>query len=954
MAVLKDLIVHGPSRFINTANFNSIKANTIGADNGVFNKLIATSADIGSLDVDDLTAQNATVVGLLDVKGQLHTNSWTNANIANIGGSFYISPTVSTEIAANGTPMSVTISEGSGNRTIAVSGGAFVTDSVKIYQNKTTSTASWAIGSRVMITGNVRLGTTGTDYPLGTCIGYLNAPLTTSGFTIAEVNSPALESIISTIGTSLKSYNIKISMYEIGPKTSEKPVGILLTSYGVDRSTYIDIYGGVNTKNSSGYTEPNVRIGYLGGIPSYTDSAGKPHKPTGWGLFTDNGYFKGVIVADSGSIGGTTINATSFYSLVDGTGYSFSNGGEFSITGTDDSYIKMEQTDNDGEIENTLSVQLSKLYMTLGEIYGQDETINVIEVINDQITFSQLWEGSSVWLYKKDGNTFDVYEYINTNGELEYYYDNNQFNPGYYELTDDSEISSSKDYYKPSLLSNNPNNIISLYNYENLNIKSLVVDIDPVQSGSGDPSPTNVRPISGWDGVNVWNTGKNFVLFPYESASGTYGGIQVTMQDDGGIKLNGTCTSSSWIRLATLKLKAGTYTLSPSRLADCNLITQKNGAYWFGGGVNGGITKTLDETATIIVSLAITSGKTYNGTIYPQFELGSSVTSFEIGHGQSYSIPFKDSEDNPITVYGGNMNITAGEGERTMAMVDLGDLTWSAGSDSRHTVFFARFDGLKYVTDNVVVNAISSQYKAITKVAWSGVDFDTDNVFRSDNSAEILYFRNLAYTDATAFKQAMQGVQLCYELATPTPIYCEPTEIKTLKGNNNVWADSGKVEVELNMLYQEVEPISNPAAENFYEFVTNPEDWQKYTGDISNLTEKLKDGLQSALSFTTDSLQNEQKLLISSGHEKDESETVSIEVDPSFISLIANSEDLTMQFRMNHDTLTNTANIQIIDKEEEIFSIEDKNGYALSTTTGFKAGPLGMFHYKKGLAIGMI
>ena len=35
-------------------------------------------------------------------------------------------------------------------------------------------------------------------------------------------------------------------------------------------------------------------------------------------------------------------------------------------------------------------------------------------------------------------------------------------------------------------------------------LRSLLVNIDPVQAGSGDPSPDNVRPISGWSAVNVW------------------------------------------------------------------------------------------------------------------------------------------------------------------------------------------------------------------------------------------------------------------------------------------------------------------------------------------------------------------------------------------------------------------------------------------------------------------
>ena len=34
-------------------------------------------------------------------------------------------------------------------------------------------------------------------------------------------------------------------------------------------------------------------------------------------------------------------------------------------------------------------------------------------------------------------------------------------------------------------------------------MKSLKVAIEPQQEGSGDPSPTNVRPISGWDEANV-------------------------------------------------------------------------------------------------------------------------------------------------------------------------------------------------------------------------------------------------------------------------------------------------------------------------------------------------------------------------------------------------------------------------------------------------------------------
>ena len=40
-------------------------------------------------------------------------------------------------------------------------------------------------------------------------------------------------------------------------------------------------------------------------------------------------------------------------------------------------------------------------------------------------------------------------------------------------------------------------------------IRSLTVYFSPKQSGSGTPSPENVRPISGWTGIDVTHCGKN-------------------------------------------------------------------------------------------------------------------------------------------------------------------------------------------------------------------------------------------------------------------------------------------------------------------------------------------------------------------------------------------------------------------------------------------------------------
>lgn len=61
-------------------------------------------------------------------------------------------------------------------------------------------------------------------------------------------------------------------------------------------------------------------------------------------------------------------------------------------------------------------------------------------------------------------------------------------------------------------------------------IKSLVVSIQPVQSGSGDPSPSNIRPITGWEGCTISRSGADTsdpttFSISWQSATGTvYGG----------------------------------------------------------------------------------------------------------------------------------------------------------------------------------------------------------------------------------------------------------------------------------------------------------------------------------------------------------------------------------------------------------------------------------------------
>ena len=59
-----------------------------------------------------------------------------------------------------------------------------------------------------------------------------------------------------------------------------------------------------------------------------------------------------------------------------------------------------------------------------------------------------------------------------------------------------------------------------------------------------------------------------------------------------------------------------------------------------------------------------------------------------------------------------------------------------------------------------------------------------------------MYIRDLAYSDTTSFRAAMNGVQICYYLATPIEVQLTPTEITTLLGTNNIFADCGDTTVD--------------------------------------------------------------------------------------------------------------------------------------------------------------
>jgi len=117
-------------------------------------------------------------------------------------------------------------------------------------------------------------------------------------------------------------------------------------------------------------------------------------------------------------------------------------------------------------------------------------------------------------------------------------------------------------------------------------LKSCVVHIEPVQTGSGDPSPENVRPITGWTGVTLSHSGADTnspdtYSISFGEAGTVYGGTLdvvsgVLTVDRVKIQLNGSMDwkkhdKGAWVRIPAA-IDAGNATAQKEILVACDTL----------------------------------------------------------------------------------------------------------------------------------------------------------------------------------------------------------------------------------------------------------------------------------------------------------------------------------------------------------------------------------------------
>lgn len=327
-------------------------------------------------------------------------------------------------------------------------------------------------------------------------------------------------------------------------------------------------------------------------------------------------------------------------------------------------------------------------------------------------------------------------------------------------------------------------------------VKSLVVNVEPVQEGSGDPSPDNVRPITGWTGAKVSRTGAN-TLNIGNTRTITVGGLTAVVNADGTVTVNGQSIGDGNIPLlgsaggpSVMPLKGGvTYTIYR-----CNV--QLNGTTSKGGMTSPTSFTAADGDYISYVWLYFRTTEPQANSVWkPQLEVGSTASAYTSYAGHTYHLTFPTEAG---TVYGGTDEVVSGSGKKTSELIAINDesLTWTYNSTLERFECLSLQGIIKNASANntVLAGLASSAYTA--RAATATGSSPVNNTVAVSN-AGALFVRDESYSDVTTWKAAMGSQTILYPLATPSDFSTTPiTDFVTLYGQNNIFADCGPVDVE--------------------------------------------------------------------------------------------------------------------------------------------------------------
>lgn len=296
---------------------------------------------------------------------------------------------------------------------------------------------------------------------------------------------------------------------------------------------------------------------------------------------------------------------------------------------------------------------------------------------------------------------------------------------------------------------------------------------EPVQEGSGEPSPENIRPIKGRDSVAVTRCGEN-LLNPSLFQNNKYQNFNAATN-----YYEISNSSNYWISGIQPCSPNTTYRFNKNAEGGCFYDEKKNVIGTAGFDFT---FKTPAKCAYYCVNFS--SGSTPYGTPVIATVSESAPTAYTPYTGQTATLTL------PRTIYGGTVDAVTGEGLGMWKLLTLdGTEPWNAVG-SGDTLYF------QCTSISIGTRALSRDDYCTT---FPIASVSGSNTVQGVNGWKTsLYLRWSTFADVAALKSYLAAqyaagtpVQVCYKLETPTPFTATGAQpLSALAGANTVLTDA--------------------------------------------------------------------------------------------------------------------------------------------------------------------
>lgn len=339
-------------------------------------------------------------------------------------------------------------------------------------------------------------------------------------------------------------------------------------------------------------------------------------------------------------------------------------------------------------------------------------------------------------------------------------------------------------------------NVATFLSADKSPITSLKCNFLPIQSGSGDPSPSNVRPITGWTGLTAYMGASDYKI-TYSTGTTTSFGVTFNITNDGYITADGTPTSYSSCNYGYIDVD-GTETIYGYIAGSLNNITWNKPSLFDSNGT--AIATSLPDSA-LTLGLDLSQFQDVKKVL---IKLKRNMNDIKMSGG-AYILIKKNTQAIPVaiqktfdTVYGGYVDLVTGNIVRThicksLTSVKLADIS-SITASGDHIRFWIHF-----------VNGLFNSGNPISDKLKNGLYLGTgDYEWAYGNEYPNSFWMRVPYGVEGGIQEATNESILEWLQNNPIQVACKrtfadivatltPTELKALVGANNAWSTTNSI-----------------------------------------------------------------------------------------------------------------------------------------------------------------